>query len=128
MNLTRAYLSLLVTASMFLAGCATTSTTSTEAASEQNVLRVGIAPELPPLAFKSGSDYVGIEPELAQAQAAVARRPSMAYDEKPQFVDMKDDRERLLDIQESIERIDRYAFRGKDLPELKKKISKILES
>jgi polar amino acid transport system substrate-binding protein len=55
---------------MFLAGCATTSTTSTEPALEQNVLRVGIAPDLPPLAFKSGSDCAGIEPELARALAA----------------------------------------------------------
>lgn len=70
MNLTRVYLSVLMAASMFLAGCATTSITSSQAAPDQNVLRVGIAANLPPLAFKSGSEHVGIEPELARALAA----------------------------------------------------------
>jgi polar amino acid transport system substrate-binding protein len=88
MNLTRAYLPLLTTALILLAGCATTSTTSTEAAPDPNVLRVGIAPDLPPLAFKSGSEYVGIEPELARALAADMGR-------SVQFVEMR--WERLID-------------------------------
>lgn len=53
-----------------LAGCATTTGSSTSAAPDPNVLRVGIAPELPPLAFKSGGEFKGVEPDLARALAA----------------------------------------------------------
>lgn len=70
MIFSRAYLFLLMAALMFLGGCATTSTTSSQTAPDTNVLRVGIAPELPPLAFKSGTELQGIEPTLARALAA----------------------------------------------------------
>ena len=70
MNLTRVHLSLLMAAVMFLGGCATTSTTSTSAAPAADVLRVGIAVDLPPLAFKSGGEFTGVEPDLARALAA----------------------------------------------------------
>ncbi len=60
-----------------LVGCATTSTTSTTPSkpspaepADANVLRVGVAPVLPPLVFKAGSDYKGIEPDLARSLAA----------------------------------------------------------
>jgi polar amino acid transport system substrate-binding protein len=70
MYLTRVSLSLLVATSMFVGGCATTSTTSQSATPAPDVLRVGIAIDLPPLAFKSGGEYTGVEPDLARALAA----------------------------------------------------------
>ena len=69
MNLTRAYLSFLIAVAIFLGGCATTSTESPPEVSDPNILRVGIAADLPPLAFKSGSEYQGVEPDLARALA-----------------------------------------------------------
>jgi len=70
MNLTRTCLSLLIVAMLFLGGCATTSTTSSTAAPAPDVLRVGIATGLPPLAFKSRGEFTGVEPDLARAMAA----------------------------------------------------------
>lgn len=63
-------MSLLIAAAMFLGGCATTSTTTSEAAPDPSILRVGICPVLAPLAFKAGSQYTGVEPDLARALAA----------------------------------------------------------
>jgi polar amino acid transport system substrate-binding protein len=70
MNFSKAGLVMLTVASLLLSGCATTSNPSTQAAPDPNVLRVGIAPTMPPLAFRSGSDFVGVEPDLARALAA----------------------------------------------------------
>jgi len=61
------YCSLMFAASLFLSGCATT---SSKVEQDSSVLRVGVAPDLPPLAFKAGSEYKGVEPDLARALAA----------------------------------------------------------
>jgi len=55
---------------VFLSGCATTSTPSADAAKNQNVLRVGVSADLPPLVFRADSEFKGVEPELARALAA----------------------------------------------------------
>ncbi|MCU0770720.1 MAG: ABC transporter substrate-binding protein [Verrucomicrobia bacterium] len=91
MNQTRLSLSLLAAALVLLGGCATTSTstsTASPAPADSKVLRVGIAPVLPPLAFKTGSDYKGVEPDLARALASDLGRTV-------QFVEM--DWEKLMD-------------------------------
>jgi polar amino acid transport system substrate-binding protein len=55
---------------LLFAGCTTPSTTSSSPAPEADVLRVGIAPQFPPLAFKSGGEFKGVEPDMARALAA----------------------------------------------------------
>lgn len=55
---------------MLLSGCTTTSNSSSHTAQNDNVLRVGIAPDLPPLAFKTGVEFKGVEPDLARALGA----------------------------------------------------------
>jgi len=60
---------LMIATTVFLAGCATTNH-SGKVESNPNVLRVGVAPSLPPLVFKEDGEYKGVEPDLARALAA----------------------------------------------------------
>jgi len=70
MLFSRTFASGLVAAVMLLGGCATTSITSSRVAPDPHVLRVGFTADLPPLVFKSGSAYRGVEPDLARALGA----------------------------------------------------------
>jgi polar amino acid transport system substrate-binding protein len=71
MKLIRTCFPLVIVGVWFLAGCATTSTpSSSEEPRNANQLRVGVAPVLPPLAFKADSEFKGVEPDLARALAA----------------------------------------------------------
>jgi len=53
-----------------LSGCGTPQATSGSAKAEPNVLRVGVTPTLPPMIFKQGHTFVGIEADLARQLAA----------------------------------------------------------
>lgn len=70
MGFPRLNISFLIAALLCLVGCATTSTSSTRQDADPTVLRVGVAADLPPLVFKSGSEYRGLEPDLARALGA----------------------------------------------------------
>jgi ABC-type amino acid transport substrate-binding protein len=77
---------LLVAALLLLAGCATSKTPS--AATNPAILRVGVAPDAPPMIFKQEGQVVGVEAELAEALGRELGR-------KVEFVELK--REDLID-------------------------------
>ena len=70
MTLARLGFILCTTTTLLIGGCATTSTTSSQSLPDPNVLRVGVASDLPPLVFKSDGAFTGVEPDLARALAA----------------------------------------------------------
>ena len=71
MTLSRVGIFLCTALALLISGCATTSTTSSQAASSNpNTLRVGVATDLPPLIFKSEGQFKGMEADFARALAA----------------------------------------------------------
>jgi ABC-type amino acid transport substrate-binding protein len=71
-GLGRAVAVLLVTATI---GCSTGGTQVSSRSSDQPVLRVGVSPDAPPVAFRRDGRIVGIEPDLGQALVDHFRRP-----------------------------------------------------
>jgi ABC-type amino acid transport substrate-binding protein len=71
---------LLAAALTLLAGCAATQ--SSPVAASPAILRVGVAPNAPPMIFKEGGQVAGVEAELAQALGSELGR-------KVVFVEMK---------------------------------------
>jgi polar amino acid transport system substrate-binding protein len=69
-DLTKVCLTLLAAGSILLGGCGTPSQSFSSAPADPNVLRVGVAPTAPPLAFRQGPELVGVEPDMARALAA----------------------------------------------------------
>ena len=67
----------------FFGGCVSSSPSPAElsAAEKPPVLRIGVAPDYPPLIFKKAGDYAGAEADLARALAARMGRT-------PQFVEL----------------------------------------
>ena len=74
--------SIIMAASLaIVAGC-TTAPRARNVAPDPAVLRVGVAPSLPPMIFKEGDRYVGAEADLAEAMGRDLGRWVVFVEEK----------------------------------------------
>src|SRR4029453_19116847 len=56
-------------------GCSGATSRQAVTGPEAAMLRVGVSPDAPPIAFMRGGPIAGVEPDLAQALAYQSRRP-----------------------------------------------------
>lgn len=76
-------IALLMTGLCWLTGCATpTASSRPEVAKDDQVLRVGVTPDMPPMIFKQGGEMTGIEADFAR-QLATSMGKQVVFVELP---------------------------------------------